>query len=52
MQHPAPARKIGSRWDRSGRSLGIRPDLVVEVRRDVLEETDGPMLKYGLQRIA
>lgn len=29
--------------------LGIRPDLVVEVRRDILLEVDGPMLKYGIQ---
>jgi putative restriction endonuclease len=29
--------------------IGIRPDLVVEVRRDVLEEIDGPMLRHGLQ---
>jgi len=29
--------------------VGIRADLVVEVRRDVLEETDGPMLRHGLQ---
>jgi putative restriction endonuclease len=32
--------------------LGVRPDLVVEVRRDILEEIDGPMLKYGLQEIS
>lgn len=32
--------------------LGIRPDLVIEVRRDVLDETDGPMLRHGLQEIA
>lgn len=32
--------------------LGIRPDLVIEVRRDVLEEIDGPMLRYGLQAMA
>jgi putative restriction endonuclease len=32
--------------------LGIRPDLVIEVRQDILEETDGPMLRYGLQAIA
>jgi putative restriction endonuclease len=32
--------------------IGIRPDLVIEVRRDVLEEHDGPMLRYGLQEIA
>jgi putative restriction endonuclease len=32
--------------------MGIRPDLIVEIRRDVLEETDGPMLKFGLQEIA
>jgi putative restriction endonuclease len=29
--------------------IGIRPDLVVEVRRDVLDEIDGPMLRHGLQ---
>jgi putative restriction endonuclease len=29
--------------------VGIRPDLVVEVRKDILEEIDGPMLRYGLQ---
>ena len=29
--------------------LGITPDYVVEVRQDVLEEVDGPMLKHGLQ---
>lgn len=32
--------------------LGIRPDLHVEVRRDVLDEIDGPMLRYGLQETA
>ena len=29
--------------------IGIRPDYVVEVRRDVLDEKDGPMLIHGLQ---
>ncbi len=29
--------------------LGIRPDLVVEIRKDVLEETDGPLLVHGLK---
>src|SRR5262249_23227676 len=29
--------------------LGVRPDYVVEVRVDVLNEIDGPMLKHGLQ---
>jgi len=29
--------------------LGIRPDLVVEMRVDILRETDGPMLQHGLQ---
>ena len=29
--------------------LGIRPDYVVEVRDDVLHETDGPTLQYALQ---
>ncbi|WP_420855822.1 HNH endonuclease [Thermoactinospora rubra] len=31
--------------------LGIRPDLVIEVRSDILEEIDGPMLKHGLQEM-
>jgi len=31
--------------------LGVRPDLVVEVRLDILREVDGPMLKYGLQEM-
>jgi putative restriction endonuclease len=31
--------------------IGIRADLVIEVRRDVLEEHDGPMLRFGLQEI-
>jgi putative restriction endonuclease len=29
--------------------LGVNPDLQVEVRTDVLRETDGPMLLHGLQ---
>lgn len=29
--------------------LGIRPDLVVQIRRDLLEEFDGPMLQHGLK---
>jgi putative restriction endonuclease len=29
--------------------IGITPDYVVEVRPDVLEEEDGPMLIHGLQ---
>lgn len=29
--------------------LGIRPDYVVQIRRDVLSEEDGPMLIHGLQ---
>lgn len=32
--------------------LGVRPDYVIEVRRDILDETDGPMLRHGLQEIA
>lgn len=32
--------------------LGVRPDLVVVVREDVLREKDGPMLQYGLQAMA
>lgn len=29
--------------------LGIRPDRVVEVRQDLLDEIDGPMLLHGIQ---
>ena len=29
--------------------LGVRPDRIVEIRADLLEEIDGPMLRYGLQ---
>ncbi|MGH2689046.1 MAG: HNH endonuclease [Actinomycetota bacterium] len=29
--------------------VGVRPDLVIEVRADVLSEIDGPMLRHGLQ---
>jgi len=31
--------------------IGVRPDLVVEVRPDVLAESDGPMLLHGLQQM-
>jgi putative restriction endonuclease len=31
--------------------LGIRPDYVVEVRRDVLDEADGPTLKHAIQAL-
>ena len=31
--------------------FGIRPDLVIEVRRYILEEIDGPMLRHGLQEM-
>lgn len=29
--------------------LSIRPDYVIEIRRDILEEVDGPVLKHALQ---
>ncbi len=31
--------------------LGINEDFRIEVRQDILEEVDGPMLKYGLQEM-
>ena len=31
--------------------LGIRPDCKVEIRADILQEVDGPMLKHGLQEL-
>ena len=29
--------------------LGVRPDYVIEIRTDILEEVDGPMLVHGIQ---
>ena len=31
--------------------LGISPDYVVDIRKDILAEIDGPMLKFGLQQM-
>lgn len=31
--------------------LGIRPDYIIEIRRDVLDEDDGPMLIHGLKSL-
>ena len=31
--------------------MGISPDYVVKIRRDLLEEIDGPMLRHGLQEM-
>jgi len=31
--------------------IGIRPDYFIEVRNDVLNETDGPMLQHGLKEL-
>ncbi|GAB2538578.1 HNH endonuclease [Brachybacterium huguangmaarense] len=31
--------------------LGVTPDLHVEIRDDILEEIDGPVLEYGLKRL-
>lgn len=33
------------------RILGVRPDLVVEIRSDILDETDGPLLEHGLKAL-
>ena len=29
--------------------LGITPNYIIEVRQDILEEIDGPMLQHGLK---
>lgn len=34
-----------------GLFLGIRPDHIVEIRQDLLDEVDGPMLRHGLQAL-
>lgn len=31
--------------------LGIRPDYTIEVREDILEEVDGPMLQHGIKEL-
>jgi putative restriction endonuclease len=31
--------------------LGIRPDYVIEIKKDVLDEEDGPMLIHGLKEL-
>lgn len=31
--------------------LGVRPDYMIEIRRDVLDEADGPTLRYSLQGV-
>lgn len=31
--------------------IAVRPDGIIEVRRDILEEQDGPMLLHGLKRL-
>ncbi len=31
--------------------LGVRPDLVIEIRHDILHQIDGPMLRHGLQEL-
>jgi putative restriction endonuclease len=31
--------------------LGVAPDRVIHIRHDILEEHDGPMLLYGIQRM-
>jgi len=31
--------------------LGISPDYIIDIRKDILDEIDGPMLKFGLQQI-
>lgn len=31
--------------------LGVTPDFEIKMRRDILDEIDGPMLRYGLQEL-
>ena len=31
--------------------IGITPDYIIKIRQDILEEIDGPMLKYGIQAL-
>lgn len=34
-----------------GDILGVRPNLTIQVREDILREVDGPMLRHGLQEM-
>jgi putative restriction endonuclease len=31
--------------------IGITPDYIIKIKREILEEIDGPMLKYGIQSL-
>ena len=31
--------------------IGINPDFVIQIRKDILEEEDGPMLQHGLKEL-
>lgn len=31
--------------------LGVRPDLVVQIRHDILDEIDGPLLEHGIKAL-
>ena len=31
--------------------LGIRPDYIIEIRSEILHETDGPMLQHGIKEL-
>ncbi len=31
--------------------LGVTPDFTIKIRRDILQEADGPMLKHGIQSL-
>lgn len=31
--------------------IGITPDYKIKIRKDILNEIDGPMLKYGIQSL-
>lgn len=31
--------------------MGVRPDLSISIRQDILDEVDGPMLRHGLQEM-
>ena len=50
MQNGLALRKLHhAAFDRQ--FIGIKPDYVVEARREILDEEDGPMLLHGLKGI-
>jgi len=49
-KHPATARILlrGAKYFDQN-TFGINPEYTIKIRHDILQETDGPILKYGIK---